>query len=606
MGGILTSLNTSYTGLQAHQLMVDVTGNNISNASDEFYSRQRVVAYPEKPLVLGNNVVGRGVDVQSIQRIHNEFVFDRYAKAAQDFNFADTEFNHLREASSLFPDVDGVGLYNDLKEYFNAWKDLSKSSNDSAQKQVLAEKTRIFTRHLQDVREKLSTLQRKASEDLEVRIKEVNDIGAQIVNLNKEIKKLEDNQAYKRANTLRDRRDQLEFNLRELIGANVYKSKLQSQGKVDRDSVDFEEEYVLNIGNGLNIIDGTSFHPIVLDKEKNSNYLNRLYLQGYDFKQVEITDKITQGKIGALIDLYNDGHNGTKVGKFQHYIDLLDSFAKGFIEASNAIYAQSATQRIESSPLQIEDDVAFRDSEYNIKNGSFDIIVYSTDGDIVAKKTIEVNEITTMGSVVKQINANTDDNRDNNAQNDVNNFFKAYYDNETKKLLVQPLKEAEGFFIAIKDNGTNFPGATGINKFLEGDSAENISLNYLYQKDATAIRSWLAPVSGNFEIANMMQQMQYDKIEFYKNKSNVNKMKLSEFYQFAAGKVATDTQGAQVTLDTKKAVLETAKKEHLAISQVSIDEEMVNLIKFQGGYAANAKVITAIDRMIDTLLSIKQ
>lgn len=606
MGGILTSLNTSYTGLQANQLMVDVTGNNISNASDEFYSRQRVISSPEKPLVLGNNVIGRGVDVQSIQRIHNEFVFERYSRAAQDLNFADTEFNHLREASTLFPDVDGVGIYNDLKEYFNAWKDLSKSSSDSAQKQVLAEKAKIFTHHLKDVRSKLTTLQQKASEDIEVRVKEVNELGAQIAKLNQEIKEMEDQKIYKRANTLRDRRDQLEFNLRELIGANVYKGKIESRGRIDRDSVDFDDQYVLNIGKGLNIVDGTTFHPIVIDRESSPTQLNRLYLQGYDFKQVEITDKLTQGKIGALIDLYNDGHNGTKIGKLQNYINLLDTFAKGFIEASNAIYAQSATHYVESSSLEIEDGVAFQDSNYNIKNGSFDIIVYNTNGEEVVKRNIKINDITTMRDVVKQINANTDDNGDNNPQNDVDDFFKAYFDNDTKKLLIQPTKSSSGFYISIKDNGTNFPGAFGINKFFEGDSAANIALNYAYQKDATSIRSWLAPVSGNFEVANMMQQMQYDKIEFFNNKFDINKMKLSEFYQFAAGKVATDTQSAQTTLDTKKAVLEAAKKEHLAISQVSVDEEMVNLIKFQGGYAANAKVITAIDKMIDTLLSIKQ
>ena len=119
MGGILHSLNNSYTGLQANQLMVDVTGNNISNASDEFYSRQRVVSSPEKPIIKGDNVsLGRGVDVESVQRIHNAFVFERYSRAAQDFNYMDTEFNHLREASSYFPDVDGVGIYNDIKEYF--------------------------------------------------------------------------------------------------------------------------------------------------------------------------------------------------------------------------------------------------------------------------------------------------------------------------------------------------------------------------------------------------------------------------------------------------------------------------------------------------------
>lgn len=607
MGGILTSLNTSYTGLQANQLMVDVTGNNISNASDEFYSRQRVISSPEKPIIRGNNVsYGRGVDVQSIQRIHNEFVFERYARAAQDFNFADTEFNFLRETSSMFPDVDGVGIYNDMKEYFNAWKDIAKNPKDPAQKQVLAERAKILTNNLHDTRQKLTTLQSKASEDLEVRIKEVNEIGAQIAQINREIKEMEDKNIQKRANTLRDRRDQLEFNLRELIGANVFKNNLISQERVNADSADFDDGYVLNIGKGLNIVDGGDFHPLVLEKDNNANQLNRVYIQGYDFKKTEITDKLTMGKVGALIELYNDGHNGTKVGKLQSYINALDSFAKGFIEASNSIYAQSASNSIQSEKLELMANEALKDTKYNIKNGSFDLIVYNTDGKEMVKKTIVVNDTTTMRDIVKQINANTDDNQDNNLQNDFDDYFKAFFDDSTRQFVIQPKKPSEGFFISLKDNGTNFTGALGINPLFIGNDARTIELDYQYQKNSTSIRSWMAPVAGNFDVANMMQQMQYENIEFYDKKSDIKKMKLSEFYQLTAGNIATQAQSAQTTLDTKKAVLETTKKEHLAISQVSIDEEMVNLIKFQGGYAANAKVITTIDKMIDTLLGIKQ
>lgn len=75
MGGILSSLNASYTGLQAHQNMVDVTGNNISNASDEFYSRQRVIAKPQEAYMYGTKNVNMGVDVTAIERVHDEFVF---------------------------------------------------------------------------------------------------------------------------------------------------------------------------------------------------------------------------------------------------------------------------------------------------------------------------------------------------------------------------------------------------------------------------------------------------------------------------------------------------------------------------------------------------
>jgi len=38
---------------------------------------------------------------------------------------------------------------------------------------------------------------------------------------------------------------------------------------------------------------------------------------------------------------------------------------------------------------------------------------------------------------------------------------------------------------------------------------------------------------------------------------------------------------------------------------VNMDEEMTNLMKFQSGYQASAKVITTISKMLDTLMGIK-
>ena len=108
------------------------------------------------------------------------------------------------------------------------------------------------------------------------------------------------------------------------------------------------------------MIDGANFHPIILNKTNNSAGLNRLYIRGYDFKDLDITDKIDEGKAGALIDLYNNGYEGTKVGKLQYYMNLLDSFARGLIEATNTIYAQSGTSEIKSDILEIGKNEALR------------------------------------------------------------------------------------------------------------------------------------------------------------------------------------------------------------------------------------------------------
>ena len=606
MGGILSSLNTSYTGLQAHQLMVDVTGNNIANASDEFYSRQRVLVRPERPLYYQDYNLGRGVSVETIQRIHDEFVFNRYRKAAEEAQYYDTHFTTLREASAFFPEVDGVGIYNDLEEYFNSWKDLAKNATDPAQKQVLAKNAQVLSKNIQDTRFRLVRLQQKTSEELEVTINEVNRLAKEIAHINGKLKEMEDQRELKQANELRDRRDELEYNLQTLIGANVFKNHLDSNASIHPKLADFDDEYVLNIGFGFNIVDGAMYHPIVLKKDDNHLNLNRVYFQGDDFKTVEITDKIIQGKAGSLISLYNSGEGGTRVGKIQDYINQLDIFAKGFIEATNAIYSQSAATQIRSDKLDVWSLNALVDSNYNIKKGSFDIVVYSSQGEEIGRKSIYIDEITTMNDVVRAINANTDDNKDNNALNDIDDYFRAYYDNGTQEFNILAKNPSQGLYVAIQDNGTNFTGAFGLNKFFDGNDAHNIALSHEYGKDATLIRPWLAPVNGNFDVANMMQQLQYEDVDFYVNKYETKQMRISEYYQFLSGRVANQTEATQRTKETKDSVLSAVKKEHLAISQVSLDEEMVNLIKFQGGYAANAKVITTIDRMIETLLGIKQ
>lgn len=606
MGGILSSLSTSYSGLQAHQVMVDVTGNNISNASDEFYSRQKVVVRPEKPIYFQDYNLGRGVSVETIARAHDEFVFSRYRRANEESQFYDTHFTYLREASAFFPEVDGVGIYNDLERYFDAWKDLAKNSSDPAQKQNLAKDTKTLTNNIQETRRRLEILQRKASDELEVVVKEVNLAAKEIAEINKKLKEMEDGLELKQANELRDRRDELEFNLQSLIGANVFKNHLKSDYSTYPQRADFDDEYVLNIGRGFNIVDGSMYHPIILEKDNNANNLSRVYFQGDDFKRIEITEKITQGKAGSLIGLYSSGIDGTPVGKIQDYINQLDIFAKGFIEATNAIYAQSATNVIKSDKLDIWGKYALLDSNYNLKEGSFDIIVYNTTGDEMVRKTIHIDRITTIYDVVNAINANTDDNKDNNSLNDVDDYFRAYYDDVAREFVIQARDPAKGLYVSIKDNGTNFTGALGLNRFFDGSSAKDIELNREYVRDSTLIRPWLAPINGNFDVANMMQQLQYDEVDFYTSKFDSKKMRIPEFFQFLTGRVATQTEQTQRTKETKDSVLSAVKKEHLSISQVSVDEEMVNLIKFQGGYAANAKVITTIDRMIETLLGIKQ
>lgn len=608
MGGLLSSLNTPYTGLTGHQVMVDVTGNNIANANNAFYSRQVVRSATETPLWKQNYALGQGLDIMTVERIHDEFSFMRYKKATSEKTFYDTSFTALKEASSYYPEIDGVGIYNDLQNYFDAWKDLSTKAGDPAQKIALAEQAGTLATNIRETRKSLQYLQQRLNDEVAVAVEEVNRLGKQIALLNKQIVEYENKELNKKANDLRDLRDQYEFEINNLIGCNVFKEGLEGSACVSKDIADFEESYTLTIG-GKSIVDGESFHPLTLDNSQNASGIYSIKYVRSDHKEYNLTNNLVEGKVGALLDLIRTEEvlncNGT-LGKLQIYINDLDTFANGIIESTNNIYAESSQLSARSDILKINTQDALTTSGYNIRQGSFKVVMYDKDGNELGAREVKIDNLTNMQSVIDQLNANVDDNGDGNALNDFDDRFQAVYNNDTKTFAITTKNPSEEVYISIQDNGTNFAGAFGVNRFFDGNDASDIYLAQRYRDDPTTIHAFREAVDGNFAVANKMQQLQFDKVTFTDYKGEERYETISGYFRYIAGKVSSDTQATQTTQMTKEAVYSVAKQEYKAISEVSVDDELVNLIKFQSGYSANAKMITAIDEMITTLLGIKQ
>ena len=104
-----------------------------------------------------------------------------------------------------------------------------------------------------------------------------------------------------------------------------------------------------------------------------------------------------------------------------------------------------------------------------------------------------------------------------------------------------------------------------------------------------------------------MKQLQYDKVDFMQVDANeYAKITISGFFTQISTLVASETFVANEDLDTKKTLNKTVKQEFNSLTKVSLDEELNNLMVYQTSYQANAKVITTIDQMLNTLLGIKQ
>ncbi len=607
--GVFDTLNIGYSGLSSSQSAINTTSHNIANINTPGYSKQRanqVVKHPLDYKTPGS--VGAGSQIYDIKRVHDEYLYTRSKTSQSNLEFAKQTNQTLKEISDYFPDLENNGIAKDLQDFFASWSDLSKDPDNDAIKVVVVNTTKQLNSHIKDTNQKLQDVQKKLNNEFKDGIQKVNDIAKQISEINKKINKIE-NVKQGNANDLRDQRDQLELNMNKLLNISVYKGNL-SADKNKTTRTDMGNDYNINI-NGYNIVDGTTYHPITIntkDKFYKASYMS------HDNKEIDFTNKIRSGKLGAIVKLRGDGidskGNPTN-SKIQGYIDDLDSFSKGFVQKINSMYASSSQTNIHSDIYSINNNTKLLEIN-DIHEGNFNVVVYNNQGDVVAKRAINIDkntilkdtDTTNTNTIVAQINANKDDNGDNDSTNDLDDIYEADMVNHT--LVIKQKDGVSGYHIAIEDNNTNFAGYSGLHKILDGDNSKNIDLHQDLKDNPANLQSFKAPVDGNNDFANDMVELQYQNIDFKRKNGEVLNQTIEGFYRFGVSNIATDATNAGISESTNESLNKSINNQLKGVVGVDMDEELTNLMKFQTAYQASAKIITTIDQMLNTLLGLKQ
>jgi len=626
MPSIFNSLGIGYSGLSVAQQGIDTTSHNISNVDSDGYTRQRMVSEAATPISMRPGQVGNGADVQTIKRVFDNFVFDRYNSLSADKEYSDFEKQTLEELSSYFPEIDGVGIKSDLQEFYNMWQTFADNPDNTSIKLALAKQSESLATHIKSTQDQILSLQSQLNDQLSVNINEVNDLAKELAELNKQIDVAEAGDQYS-ANDLRDKRNVIERSLSRLIGAEVNQGVLESNMQIDSNSNTRTGSYTLNI-NGFNIVDGATYHPIKLQQDTNKYGFYDVFYERQDGSLIPMAEKIDNGKVGSILSLRGSSIDTTsgmpRDGILQNVVSEFDAFSKGLIEATNNLYAQGATTSMNSNILEMNSANALLSSNYNINKGSFDIKIYDVDGNEVASRNIKIDDATTMtgvagsDSIEAQIKAQKDDNDDGSANNDIDDYIQfnwatsATGDNSLE-LRMDSMYASKGYTFCISDNtdeggfasGTNFAGALGLSRFFDGHNARDMDLNNTLKENPTIIRAGYSSTAGDNRIALDMVQQQFEKYDFQVDTVEYNSTMYGMFDTIAT-EVGTETNRAILRNDTVTVQFNSSEAEYASVSKVSIDEEMTNLIKYQTSYGAAAKVITTIDQMMQTLLGIKQ
>ena len=625
MSSIFNTLNIGYSGLAAAQTGISTTSHNISNAESEGYTRQVVRTESSLPVRTNSGLMGNGTTIADVKRVFDNFVFDRYRSISSDKEYSDFSEKTLEQLSTYFPEIDGVGIKADLAEYYDMWQTFSDNPDNEAIKVSLAKQTETLAVHITQTQERVRNLQMQVNEELVTNINEVNSLAKELADLNISIEVAETSSGFT-ANDLRDSRNVIERDLARLIGAEVTVGQITSNIGINSSSNTTAGSYTLSV-NGLNLVDGANFHPIHATKANNPSGFYELSFERQDGVLLPLEEDLSGGKIGAILELRGgaiDSTSGVPVdGIIQKTISQLDAFALGLIESTNYIYAKSSTTKMVSNYIEIEPNDSLVSSPLNVKEGSFDIIIYDIDGKESARRTIDVDVSTSMkgvadsNSIQGQMLSQKDDNKDSNANNDIDDFltfnWATYASGENAaEFTLDPLLKSQGYTFSIEDNlvndnyssGTNFAGALGMSRFFDGKDASDIRLNYTLQLNPTQISAGTSPASGNNEVALNMMQHQFEEFVFNVGSTSYETTAYGMF-DILVTEVGTATNAAISISETTSTQFNAIEFEYFSTSKVSIDEEMTNLIKYQTSYGAAAKVISTIDQMMQTLLGMK-
>ena len=628
---MLGTLNVAQTGLNAARIAVENVSNNIANESTPGY-KKRIVQLDELNQ-MDSQFTGRGVNATGVYRITSQYMYDKLMSENTKSNYYDKLSNMISNVESIFAETKDSGFSVDLDRYYQAVENLRTNPNSQVYKSSLQTQGTIVVDSLKNLYSSVEKQQQTEKKELYVNVDDANNILKEIGALNEKIEK------FGETNDLLDKRDQLELDLSNYADISVTKNNgyyeltlggqtvisnntnVRTLNVVEEDNQQKDKYTLVNGSVTPNVVyDALKYNDDFTPKTIDTNDIVTYKLNNEFSVSVTMGESLTADwdNDSSTVDTTQtiDQNNLTRalVFKINSNADMKDS-----ITAYNGDYTVDANGnkitnnnqdnflRVESNSAGVSNQFDGRISIEKRDNTDSTIIdsretVYKNDNQSTtaeSKVYIAINDKEVSiksGSLKAQV--------ENLSSDSPNNKYQTYLDK--LNTFAQTLADISDKYIQ-----------TGTNQYIYGEAAANESLGII---NSTGLFSGsnIKTLKFNKDLVNDLTQ---DKLDYlatiqWKNDlsfdgkgqstSATNKSSLGEFYRDLRVNVSADKENVDFTKTTQANVTMSINSTYNQLTKVDKDEEMLNLIKFQAAYTANAKMITTIDQMLQTLLGLKR
>jgi len=312
-------LGIGISALLANRTALDVAGHNIANVNTTGYSRQRVDFSNRTAGVSSAGFSGAGVQVSSVQRLTNGFIFTREITNTSSLARVQTFNTEAARADTLLSDS-STGLGTPLNGFFDGLATLAANPTSSATRQSVLTSASSLTSRFQDLQNQLDFDSRSVNSQLSQTVDEINGFARSISQINNRIAQAIGSSNGAAPNDLLDQRDQLVRDLSQRVSVNAVP---QADGSLN-----------VFVANGQSLVVGTTVTP--LGVTRNEFDATRLEVTSGGNTGPIISNQLGGGAIGGLLDTRREILDPAR--------EKLGRLAVALSEAVNAQQAQGVDQ----------------------------------------------------------------------------------------------------------------------------------------------------------------------------------------------------------------------------------------------------------------------
>ena len=596
MANSFGSLYVGASGLQSASHGLNTTANNLSNINTEGYVRQQVVYEDRNYRKIGNAAIstqyaGLGVQVGTIVHARDIFLDKAYRTENGRHSFYDASSEAVQEVYTQLQESDGEAFKDAIADFEEAFEEFAKDPSDTVNQNLVLQKASLFLSRAQAVEDGLEDYQTIINSKIREKLERINEIGKEIVDLNKRIQAIEAGKVEK-AMDMRDTRDLL---LDELSGMVNITYREDSTGVVN---VEIE---------GVEFIDEVNFYQVGILEDKKTRFIKPYWPQLSDIVSKDDESLNTYYPIFNTDNI--DAEKGNDIGEIKalllargsgwsNYLDYYDDNGDAI---TSSVYENGIANSIMMNS-EAELDTLIHELVTKINDIYSPLTTVASayeDAATVTYTDSEGNEVTVDASALKILDeANCSVGSDGKLP-PRELFVRNGCDRYTKKDIT----------ITNADGTTSTASVYLYNEEDPDDTStcytlKSLKVNEELVKQESYIphRIYTEQTQTNYALGQELSAI-WNAQDFNLNPSDTTPCGYTGFYTKWIGEIGNTGNVYATTEASLSGTKEEIEYSRQGVIGVSSDEELTIMIKYQSAYNASSRYINVINEMIEHLLT---